>query len=1075
MNINKKFLSVLVVLAFATLLFAQEWTFSGFVPSKSDKRFLDEVSKLCEKGAYDEADKILKDYKSKNPDSEYVKRLNGFASSGSVSDAENEKAASLYNGGKYKESLDVADGILKRKPKDYKALENRAAALSELDPKTAVKECDAILYFYPKNPKLLFLRGRAYFNLDDYENALKSDSLSVALDPSPTNSAHMDMARIYKETNELKKCAEKCENFIKAGGKEFIAYDLLSFVRTREGKYDEALKLGDAYLKYNKASGNMLKSRTYFSMKEYEKSVAAANKAIEADSMYVDAFSMLGIAYIKLGKMDKAIEALDKSILYGEKKPDSKRDIEKNRKNTLRIDYNNRAYAHFKSLEFKKAVDDFQNALQYASTEAERKSILEQIEKVSPFAEKQELSWEFLDSEISDGDRTVLNDVRGKLENGNYEKAKKEFEDYFFGENCQSEAYLKKLKKFTANRPALSDMKNDVIQMYLTDKFSSSSVSEPKRNLKKTPTSYTNIIRLLTALSEREPKEAVEKCDEFLSYYPLNALILFVRGRAYYNLGQTDKALKDYSASLFLEGNSLAYSWRGDLYQYNMGDLEAALKDYISSIKLNPKGENEAYSSRSDVYRKQEKLKECETDCTTYINAGGKSATAFSNIVELCSSRGDYDDAFKYADKFIALHPKGAVGYFLRGMTYFSKGDNENCLKECKNAAKKDSSYIYAYALQSAVYNRMENYEKAIFLASKAVKYAEKKNPSMSVAAYKLRGYAYIHAKKQKEALADFEKAMQVATDSQKEELLEGIHEACRLTSGYECVKFKLVNGNIVLSVPIAGDSENSNFSFVFDSSGKAGYLSEKGIRKLNVMLGEDIHTLMRKEMAKHKEVTAQEIEEYMKLVEEGKRILVKLNNLWLGAQHLPEQYFLTLVNKNFAEDGILCLDTFKDVKNIVIDYRNQTLEINSPIPRKNGVPLYKSDSNLLYGYYILAELNGVKQPFLLNFSIPPVILRERTDESKVYGEKDLELLISQAQEPQNGAGIQNKGVSRLVTIKIGNVSEDIVSYPYNYPDLHFDEQRLRAIYSLYNSIGYAFFKDKCVQLDFEHGMFYVW
>ena len=1104
--------SSIIVLSFCLCFsaFAQIWTFDDFSPSVAEKQFLDDMHQLCEDGKFDEAGEKFTAFKKKNPASAYVHKMQEFLKSGTEAAPANDEAVTLYNKGKYKSSRKKAEEILEKNPNDYQARVSRIAALSELEPQNAVKECDKILYYLPQSANILFLRGKAYINQNDYENAIKSYSLSIILapdalkynsrgiaywmanngkeaealadfeeslrlDPSTKNPAHVDRARVYYSQGEYAKARPDCETYINAGGKEFAAFDILVGVNISEKKYDDALALGNKYLEINKASAYQFIARTYRMMGEKEKALEACNKALEAAPNYADALNIRGLLYQKMGKIDEAIEDYTRAIEIHKNKLEKKLNIERNVKYNLKIVYKNRAYAYRKNKEFEKAVEDYKNALLLTKNEQERKS----IQKDMAMAEKHdreplsktELCWPFIDFEIPIGDKTVLDDVRAKMDAGKYEKAKDLFDKYFLDGNCLSQEYEQELNDFLVEEKAISSIESEVYTLYNKNRFLYSSESRPKRHLKKDPENYRNIILLLTALSVRKPEEAIKKCDELLSYYPMNSLVLFIRGKAYNKLGKRDAALKDYSASLFCKKRGFVFATRGDLYQYKLENHEEAVKDYTEAIKLNPTGSNSAYSDRANAYYNLNDYDKAESDAKRYVDAGGKNFDAFNTLMRVYKDRKKYDDALKYSEKYIELYPKSKRGHNMAGRVYSAMGDHKKAVEEFTKALKQDSKFVSAYQNRSIAYQEMGDMKKALADAEKSLKYAKRaKSNYLIYLSYRRFGYIYIAQKKQKEAIAEFKAANPFATDSEKKVLLNDIAQACALNPDYGRVPFINKDGLVIIPVTLGGG--NYKFNFIFDTSGLVSQFTASGIKKLSEYGEKDIYVWKMQELTKREpDSSPQKIQEEIDEIKKGNGILLGTEGLKCGGQKLSAQNFIDSSSSNFAGDGLLSLGAFYGVKNVTIDYKNQFFELNSPLRGENGVPMRKIDSDQIYGYYIMAELDGVKQPFVINMGVANNIMRKATNESTVYEGKVMDSMINSYDSPSPS----ELGLSRMAEIKIGNLSEKAVFYPYIYFYTRLNNKRLAAFFSLYNSFGYTFFKDKRVQLDFEHEMLYVW
>lgn len=1128
----KKLYSIFLILFFFQFLsFAREWPFSDFVPDSQDKAVLDEMSQLCENGDYEKAGEVFKKYQKTHPESPYMKSMKIFLKSEDISESSDNDALKLYNSRKYKASLKTASEILEKNPKDYEALVLRAAALSALEPEKAIKECDKILYFVPQNPSILVIRGIAYISMNEYEKAIKSYSLaillspdsfkyncrgvayyldgkykdkskyekaiadfseSIRLSPNGLNTAYADRALAYYdilvifsdkiEGEMLEKFIVDSETYINAGGKELNTFVILADIYKRLKKYEKALQVSNKYISLFPDSpyGYNIRGDIYREMKNYDNAFADFNKSLEISQKSIKAYVGLGQIYSSLGKTEKAIDNYTSAIKYGTEDLDKGIGNPEEVRNWLGTSYRRRGLQYRKAKNYDNALADFEMALKIFTIDSRKVLVQKYIDETKKLAatkkeskknvKSTELVWPFISFEAPVGDRTVLDDVRAKMDAGKYEKAKKLFDRYFIEGNCLSEEYASELKDFIGSQAAHTAIENEVVNLYKAGKFLPSSVMRPKRYLKKAPENYRNIILLATALSRRDPEKAIQECNNLLYYYPMNPLVYLIRGQAYNKMGNKEKALNDYSASLFLKGNAYVYSLRGDINQYTYGKYEDAIKDYTESIRLSPKDLNSAYADRSNAYYWLGEYDKAIADAERFVAAGGKQYEAFNTLMRIYSERKEYEVALKYSEKYIEISPKSKLGYNMKGRVYSKMGHYEKASEEYTKSLKQDSKYVTAYENRCYAYQKIGEFKKALADAEKAIKYAKKKNSKYSIyTSYQTRGLVYIEMKKQKEALSDFKTAMSFATDSQKNALQKNIENACSLSPDYERVSLEVKNGRVI--IPVSVGNKNYKLNFIFDSFGENGYLFEKGIDKVSEYMGKDIYDWKMQEQIKNNpEKTTQEIEEELQKTKDGSFSLFE-GGIAVGDQKVGKTSFFVTQAKGDDVDGIISIGAFKEAKSITIDYKNKFFEVNSPFHQGKGIPMYKLSTERVYCYYIKAELDGVVQPFTINVLGMFNIVRKNMKESKIYEGKELDKIIAFA----NSNDAVSTGISRTANLKIGDLNAKLIFYPYTKWLFENAAPQNYAFFSVYNSLGYPFFKDKCVQFDFENMMLYVW
>lgn len=220
-------------------------------------------------------------------------------------------------------------------------------------------------------------------------------------------------------------------------------------------------------------------------------------------------------------------------------------------------------------------------------------------------------------------------------------------------------------------------------------------------------------------------------------------------------------------------------------------------RDYILKLKTTI----QAYKEASEKAAKQAKVSELlsqayhETDnkksieyLTQAILLDPKCAVAYYSRGVDKSNLGDNEGAIKDYDKAIELNQNEACFYNNRGADKFIVGDKEGALKDYSKAIDLDPEYASAYLCRGVVKYSLDDYEAAIKDYDKAIElnlhdaavYSCKAwslcdlknyaaafvNADISLqikktdTAYGVRGNAYMGLSKYNEALADFNKAI---------------------------------------------------------------------------------------------------------------------------------------------------------------------------------------------------------------------------------------------------------------------------------------------------------------------------
>ena len=268
----------------------------------------------------------------------------------------------------------------------------------------------------------------------------------------------------------------------------------------------------------------------------------------------------------------------------------------------------------------------------------------------------------------------------------------------------------------------------------------------------------------------------------------------------------------------------------------------------------------------------------------------------------------------------------------------------------------------------------------------------------------------------------------------------------------YVKIPFELKNGYILLPVNF---SKSAQFQLVLDTTGDYSMLTQKGIENLSDKIGEDIYAWLRRQIKnKEPQLSEQALELRLQSVSSGEISLINMRNLWIGSVQFTNEVFFDEHNSHLPGDGCIGIKIFNKnyVKNMVIDYKNKTFELNAQLHKGNGVPMHRINSDSVYGYYILAELDGEEQPFILATGTSIIVVQENKTES----------------------GKKKESTRYEAEIRVGENVQKYAVMKNNDSSIRADDFT-RSVFPNYNILGLPFFKDKCVQFDFENMMLYVW
>jgi len=193
-----------------------------------------------------------------------------------------------------------------------------------------------------------------------------------------------------------------------------------------------------------------------------------------------------------------------------------------------------------------------------------------------------------------------------------------------------------------------------------------------------------------------------------------------------------------------------------DQYYYNWGSRTRKLKDehHISLERF-----REIDAQLPSEYQ-TDTLEELLCFLYHYIYISDDYATTpaiYINLGNIYSQQGNYDEAFSYFNKAIALEPDNAEAFRERGITYGNKGNLDQASSDLGKAIELFPDFADAYHDRANVYSTRGDIDNAISDLNQAIII----NPDF-VEAYHDRGKAYSVKGDTDSAISDYDKAIEI-------------------------------------------------------------------------------------------------------------------------------------------------------------------------------------------------------------------------------------------------------------------------------------------------------------------------
>jgi tetratricopeptide (TPR) repeat protein len=242
------------------------------------------------------------------------------------------------------------------------------------------------------------------------------------------------------------------------------------------------------------------------------------------------------------------------------------------------------------------------------------------------------------------------------------------------------------------------------------------------------------------ALAVTGKNEGIKTFNKFIELNPQNAKVIYYRGLAYANIGDSQQAIKDYSKAIEIDPKYVeAYGDRGKTYA-GIGNYQQAIKDYNNVIGLGSYREI-AYCFRGIAYSKLNNFKQAIKDYDSSIKIDPKYADAYGNRGIAHASLVNYRQAIRDFNKVIEINALNGLhsgdfdsgrsedAYYYRGIVYDKLGNYRQAIEDYDRSL---SSILSTYAIPDAYYRKgiafkklgdnsraIENYKRAASLGHK--------------------------------------------------------------------------------------------------------------------------------------------------------------------------------------------------------------------------------------------------------------------------------------------------------------------------------------------------------------------
>lgn len=185
------------------------------------------------------------------------------------------------------------------------------------------------------------------------------------------------------------------------------------------------------------------------------------------------------------------------------------------------------------------------------------------------------------------------------------------------------------------------------------------------------------------------------------------------RGVALFQLGQTERAIADYTIAIGLNASlASAFENRGNAYAAQANHLAAAA-DYDRTLALNPRRTG-ALLGRGNARLTAGDAAGALADYNLALELNPGLNAAILNRALAYAALGDHATALAQFELALALSPDDANAYYNRGNTFLAHGDTSRAIADYDHALALDPALISALNNRGNAYWRLADAERAI-------------------------------------------------------------------------------------------------------------------------------------------------------------------------------------------------------------------------------------------------------------------------------------------------------------------------------------------------------------------------
>ncbi|MEV0092592.1 tetratricopeptide repeat protein [Streptomyces sp. NPDC050738] len=236
-------------------------------------------------------------------------------------------------------------------------------------------------------------------------------------------------------------------------------------------------------------------------------------------------------------------------------------------------------------------------------------------------------------------------------------------------------------------------------------------------------------------------------------------LTLMVRGRELRELGETDRALRDYDAALALSPDESRAHFGRAMTRKRMRDLAGALPDFDRAVELGPDTEW-FFAERGDLHWQADRNEAAIADLDRALELEPDTAWSLAIRGAAKDDLGRKEDALADLDRSLEVDPDYVWALVRRSDIRLALDDNDGCLADLDRAFALSPDSKWVASERGDTYRILGRYEEALVELDRALALDPQYAPVLAA-----RGVSLHKLGRPTEALDSLDRAVELAPD----------------------------------------------------------------------------------------------------------------------------------------------------------------------------------------------------------------------------------------------------------------------------------------------------------------------